>query len=132
LNLRSTAFKEGTLTSTPPITRDLNLWSTVFKEGTITFTPGLEPMIYSIQGGHANLHTGTWTYDLPPMLFLLWWYWHHAIVTEHAHVSAHIIKRPIILTDDDFSMVIHLIDMLCECLPKSTIYYWVKVFMHWK
>jgi hypothetical protein len=39
------------------LTRDLNLRSTAFKDGTLTFTPGLEPTIYCIQGGHANRHT---------------------------------------------------------------------------
>ena len=46
------------------LTRDLNLRSTAFKEGTLTFMfdPGLKPTIYSIQGG--ALHTGSWTYDI--------------------------------------------------------------------
>jgi hypothetical protein len=30
---------------------------TALEEGTLTFTPGLEPTIYCIRGGHANLHT---------------------------------------------------------------------------
>jgi hypothetical protein len=66
---------------------NLNLRSTAFEDQnySLCFDPGLEPTIYSIQGGYANIHTdrdfnlrstafkegtltftpiGTWTYDL--------------------------------------------------------------------
>jgi hypothetical protein len=79
LNLRSTAFMEGTLTfmfdpglKTDDLQhsrrchshRELNLRYTALEEDTLTFTLELEPTIYCIQGWHANLHTGTWTHDL--------------------------------------------------------------------